>query len=145
MSEYVVIYESGEGSWGAFLPHLPGVIALGGSRDETEERAREAVVGALEWDREHPGALPETSPAVPPHVDAALERCADGTWRATLSADPSVRARGATRDQVVSLIAEAAAEHERLKDDAVDVGGSIFEAAMLEVPAVVTSGSGRRS
>jgi len=44
MSEYVVIYERAEdGGWGAYLPDLPGVVALGTTRDEVEERIKEAV------------------------------------------------------------------------------------------------------
>jgi predicted RNase H-like HicB family nuclease len=44
MSEYVVIFERAEdGGWGAYLPDLPGVVALGASRDEVTERIREAV------------------------------------------------------------------------------------------------------
>ena len=44
MSEYVVIYEEGEdGGWGAYLPDLPGVVALGVSRAEVVERIQEAL------------------------------------------------------------------------------------------------------
>ena len=44
MSEYVVVIERAEdGGWGAYLPDLPGVVALGGSRAEVSERIREAV------------------------------------------------------------------------------------------------------
>lgn len=44
MSEYVVIFErAGDGGWGAYLPDLPGVVALGGTRNEASERIREAV------------------------------------------------------------------------------------------------------
>ncbi len=44
MSEYVVIYErADDGGWGAYLPDLPGVVALGESRDAVEARIREAV------------------------------------------------------------------------------------------------------
>lgn len=44
MSEYVVIYERAEdGGWGAYLPDLPGVVALGSTRDEVCRRIREAV------------------------------------------------------------------------------------------------------
>ena len=32
MSEYAVIYEQAEEGWGAYLPDLPGVVALGDSR-----------------------------------------------------------------------------------------------------------------
>jgi predicted RNase H-like HicB family nuclease len=39
MSEYVVIYEqSDDGGWGAYIPDLPGVVALGTTRDEVGER-----------------------------------------------------------------------------------------------------------
>lgn len=44
MSEYVVIYEQAEdGAWGAYLPDLPGVVALGGTREEVAEGIREAL------------------------------------------------------------------------------------------------------
>jgi predicted RNase H-like HicB family nuclease len=44
MSECVVIFERAEdGGWGAYLPDLPGVVALGGTRDEVSERIQEAV------------------------------------------------------------------------------------------------------
>ena len=44
MSEYVVIYEQAEdGAWGAYIPDLPGVVALGTSREETTDRIHEAL------------------------------------------------------------------------------------------------------
>lgn len=44
MSKYVIVYEQAEdGSWGAYLPDLPGVVALGRTRDEADTRIREAV------------------------------------------------------------------------------------------------------
>jgi predicted RNase H-like HicB family nuclease len=44
VSEYVVIYEEAEdGDWGAYLPDLPGVVALGASRDEVARGIREAL------------------------------------------------------------------------------------------------------
>ena len=44
MSEYVVIYEQAEdGGWGAYLPDLPGVVALGATRSEVVERIQEAL------------------------------------------------------------------------------------------------------
>jgi predicted RNase H-like HicB family nuclease len=39
LSEYVVIFEqAGDGGWGAYLPDLPGVVALGDTRDEVAVR-----------------------------------------------------------------------------------------------------------
>jgi predicted RNase H-like HicB family nuclease len=44
MSEYVVVFERAEdGGWGAYLPDLPGVVALGSSREEVASRIQEAV------------------------------------------------------------------------------------------------------
>ena len=44
MSEYLVIYEKAEdGGWGAYLPDVPGVVALGSSRNEVARRIREAL------------------------------------------------------------------------------------------------------
>jgi predicted RNase H-like HicB family nuclease len=44
MSEYVVIYEQSEdGGWGAYIPDLPGVVALGATRPEAADRIQEAL------------------------------------------------------------------------------------------------------
>ncbi len=44
MSEYLVIFEQAEdGAWGAYLPDLPGVVALGQTRTETSVRIKEAL------------------------------------------------------------------------------------------------------
>jgi predicted RNase H-like HicB family nuclease len=44
MSEYLVIFErADDGGWGAYLPDLPGVVALGSTRDEVETRIKEAL------------------------------------------------------------------------------------------------------
>ena len=44
MSEYLVIFErADDGGWGAYLPDLPGVVALGTSRDEVSARIQEAL------------------------------------------------------------------------------------------------------
>lgn len=62
MSEYVVIYEQAEdGGWGAYLPDLPGVVALGSSRAEATERIKEALRAYSQDLRERGEAMP------PPH------------------------------------------------------------------------------
>lgn len=59
MSEYVVIYEQAEdGGWGAYLPDLPGVVALGQSRAEAGERIQEALAAYAEDLRERGATLP---------------------------------------------------------------------------------------
>ena len=40
---YTVIYEKGDSTWGAYVPDLPGVVAVGDSRGEVESLIREAV------------------------------------------------------------------------------------------------------
>ncbi|HEY1419716.1 MAG TPA: type II toxin-antitoxin system HicB family antitoxin [Candidatus Dormibacteraeota bacterium] len=62
MSEYVVIYEQDQdGGWGAYIPDLPGVVALGTTRDEVSGRIREAVTAYADDLRGRGHELP------PPH------------------------------------------------------------------------------
>lgn len=49
MSEYVVVIErADDGGWGAYLPDVPGVVALGTSREEVSARIREALAAYAE-------------------------------------------------------------------------------------------------
>jgi predicted RNase H-like HicB family nuclease len=65
MSEYVVIYEQAEdGGWGAYMPDLPGVIALGATRSEVTERIQEALAAYVDDVRQRGQALPEPHHAV---------------------------------------------------------------------------------
>ena len=62
MSEYVVIYEQAEdGGWGAYIPDLPGVVALGPTRSDVAGRIKEALAAYSEDLRERGQSLP------PPH------------------------------------------------------------------------------
>jgi predicted RNase H-like HicB family nuclease len=59
MSEYVVIYEQAEdGGWGAYMPDLPGVVALGLTRGEVSERIREALSAYAEEVRSRGEPMP---------------------------------------------------------------------------------------
>lgn len=59
MSEYVVIYEQDpDGGWGAYLPDLPGVVAIGQTREEVAERIREALTVFADDLRERGQQLP---------------------------------------------------------------------------------------
>jgi predicted RNase H-like HicB family nuclease len=59
MSKYVVIYEQAEdGAWGAYIPDVPGVVALGASRAVVAKRIREALAAYTDDLREHGGSLP---------------------------------------------------------------------------------------
>jgi predicted RNase H-like HicB family nuclease len=60
VNEYVVIFEHAEdGGRGAYLPDLPGVVALGDSRDEAAERIQEALAAYAEEMRSLGRGLPE--------------------------------------------------------------------------------------
>jgi predicted RNase H-like HicB family nuclease len=59
MSEYMVIYEQAEdGGWGAYIPDLPGVVALGASQEEVAELIQEALSAYAEDLRMRGGSLP---------------------------------------------------------------------------------------
>lgn len=48
MTQYAVIFERGTGNWSAYVPDLPGCVATGKTRRETEQMIREAIVFHLE-------------------------------------------------------------------------------------------------
>ena len=59
MSEYVVIYEQADdGAWGAYMPDVPGVVALGPTREVVGDRIREALAAYAEDLRERGQVLP---------------------------------------------------------------------------------------
>ena len=59
MNEYVVIYEPTEdGAWGAWLPDIDGVVALGKTREEVERGMREALAAFVEYEREEGREVP---------------------------------------------------------------------------------------
>lgn len=60
MTEYVVIYErADDGGWGAYIPDLPGVVAMGVTRDQAAERIQEALGAYADELRQHGMPLPE--------------------------------------------------------------------------------------
>ena len=58
---YTVIYEQGPTSWGAYIPDLPGVVAVGKNREEVERSIVEAVEFHLEGMREEGILIPAPS------------------------------------------------------------------------------------
>jgi predicted RNase H-like HicB family nuclease len=48
MRDYAVLYERGELNWSAYVPDLPGCVATGRTREETEQRIREAIAFHIE-------------------------------------------------------------------------------------------------
>jgi predicted RNase H-like HicB family nuclease len=57
--DYVVIIEKGENAFGAYVPDLPGCIAVGESREEVMTLIREAI-------EFHVGGLREDGRPLPP-------------------------------------------------------------------------------
>ncbi len=58
MTDYLVIYEQGDSSWGAYSPDLPGVAVVGDTREEVERLMRDAIPLHLEGLREAGMSLP---------------------------------------------------------------------------------------
>jgi len=59
--KYIVAIEKGETNYGAYVPDLPGCIAVGKSVDEVEERIRGAIEFHLKGLREDGIEIPEPS------------------------------------------------------------------------------------
>ena len=59
--EYLVIVEQDDTSFGAYVPDLPGCVAVGETRDETLDLIREAIEMHIESLRENGEPVP------PPH------------------------------------------------------------------------------
>ena len=59
MSKYCVVIEKTDNGYSAYVPDLPGCIAAGDTREETEELIRQAVVYHLEGLKEFGYPIPE--------------------------------------------------------------------------------------
>ena len=57
--QYLVVIERGPTSFGAYVPDLPGCVALGESRPEVERLIREAIEFHIEGLREDGHDIPE--------------------------------------------------------------------------------------
>lgn len=56
---YVVIVEEGENSFGAYVPDLPGCVAVGETREEMLQLIQEAIEFHIEGLREDGQPIPE--------------------------------------------------------------------------------------
>jgi predicted RNase H-like HicB family nuclease len=61
MNKYAVIFEKSSNGWGAFVPDLPGCVALGFTLDETTTLIREALGQHLAAMRADGDEIPEPS------------------------------------------------------------------------------------
>jgi predicted RNase H-like HicB family nuclease len=68
--KYIAVIERGESGWGAYVPDLPGCVAVGPTREFVEEKIREAIRLHVESLRAHGEIVPPpTAVALP--IDAA--------------------------------------------------------------------------
>ena len=66
MRTYAVLYESGERNWSAYVPDLPGCVATGATREDTERRIREAIAFHIE------GLKIDGEPIPEPTIEAVI-------------------------------------------------------------------------
>jgi predicted RNase H-like HicB family nuclease len=57
--KYLVIYEKGDAGYGAYVPDLPGCVAVGKTRRRVERLIRGAIAMHLESLREYGEPIPE--------------------------------------------------------------------------------------
>ena len=57
--QYLVVIERGSSSYGAYVPDLPGCVAVGESQAEVEGLIRDAIEIHIEGLREHGEAIPQ--------------------------------------------------------------------------------------
>ena len=61
---YAVVIEQGEGNLGAYVPDLPGCVAVGDTLEETLREIREAIEFHIEGMREDGLPIPEPTSGV---------------------------------------------------------------------------------
>jgi predicted RNase H-like HicB family nuclease len=61
---YAVVIEKGEGNYSAYVPDLPGCVAVGDTVEEIEREIQEAIEFHLEGMRADGQAIPEPSSRV---------------------------------------------------------------------------------
>ncbi|MGB7291655.1 MAG: type II toxin-antitoxin system HicB family antitoxin [Thermodesulfobacteriota bacterium] len=62
--KYIVIIERGENSYGAYVPDLPGCVAVGETKEEALQLIKEAIELHLESMQEEGFSIPEPSSTV---------------------------------------------------------------------------------
>jgi predicted RNA binding protein YcfA (HicA-like mRNA interferase family)/predicted RNase H-like HicB family nuclease len=58
VTEYVAVIEQDSGAWGAYVPDLPGCVAVGESREEVETLIAEAISLHIDSLRDHDEPVP---------------------------------------------------------------------------------------
>jgi predicted RNase H-like HicB family nuclease len=61
---YAIVIEKGEGNYGAYVPDLPGCVAVGDTIEQTRREIREAIEFHLDGMREDGTPIPQPSSRV---------------------------------------------------------------------------------
>lgn len=80
---YAVIIEEGENSFGAYVPDLPGCVAVGETREEVLKLIEEAIEFHIEGLQEDGQPIPEPSSRIEyvgVHATYKISRDASGQW-----------------------------------------------------------------
>lgn len=80
---YAVIIEEGEHSFGAYVPDLPGCVAVSETRDEVLKLIEEAIEFHLEGLEENGQPIPEPASSIEyigVHATYEISRDASGQW-----------------------------------------------------------------
>lgn len=59
--QYLVVFEKGETSWGAYVPDLPGCVAAAATREEVSQLISEAIDMHIEDMRDRGDIIPYPS------------------------------------------------------------------------------------
>ena len=61
---YAIVIEKGEGNYGAYVPDLPGCVAVGDTIEEVEREIQEAIEFHLDGMREDGESIPQPTSTV---------------------------------------------------------------------------------
>ncbi len=64
MTQYAIVIERGPTSYGAFVPDLPGCVAVGDTEAEVRQLISGAIAMHLSWMREDGDDIPEPTSSV---------------------------------------------------------------------------------
>lgn len=68
MTRYLILIERGEHNYGAYVPDVPGCVAVGDTPDEAKQRLQEALADHLELMQQYGEAIPQ-----PAHTAAYVD------------------------------------------------------------------------
>ena len=82
--QYVVVFEQSPNNWAAYVPDLPGCVAAGDTREETEALIREAITLHIESLVAHNEPVPApgvwtSTVEVPESIAAGASQASRGT------------------------------------------------------------------